>query len=212
MGTGARVGTVRDRRDGMGGKSIRDADRFATLFADLESAAAASQAWVDDMDAQELERAEHAAIRWADRLRAMASAEIHFSAIRGESWTVTGHIERVGADAVFLRSSSGPEGMDQHWAVSLHAVHLIAHLGSGVEKPGVVDARLGLASALREWSAHGVALMVVAPQRIVEGSAIRVGRDHVDIAEHDTQLTASMKHVRRVSTIPLQHICAVREV
>lgn len=203
---------MREPRDGMGAESIRDADRFAALFADLESAAAGSQAWVDDMDAQELERAEHAAIMWADRLRAMAYAEINFSAVRGESWTVTGHIERVGADAVFMRTSLGPEGVDQRWAVSLRAVHLIAHLGSGVEKAGVVDARLGLASALREWSANGVALMVIAPQRIVEGSPIRVGRDHVDIAEHDTRLTPSMAHVRRVSTVPLRQICAVREV
>lgn len=209
---GARVGPVREPRDGMGGESIRDADRFATLFADLESAAAGSQAWVDDLDARELERAEHAAIAWSDRLRAGATAEIHFYAVREESWTVSGAVERVGSDAVFMRAPSGPAGVHQRWAVSLSAIHLIAHLGQGVERAGVVDARLGLASALREWSADGVALMFVQPHRVMTGTAIRVGRDHVDIVETDARSLSSMVDECRRLTIPLRHIRAVREV
>jgi hypothetical protein len=196
----------------MGGESIRDADRFATLFADLESAAAGSQAWVDDLDARELERAEHAAIAWSDRLRAGATAEIHFYAVREESWTVSGDVERVGSDAVFMRAPSASAGAHQRWAVSLGAIHLIAHLGQGVEQAGVVDARLGLASALREWSANGVALMFVQLHRVMTGTAIRVGRDHVDIVESNARsLVSNVDECRRL-TIPLRHIRAVREV
>jgi hypothetical protein len=180
------------------------------LFADLEAAAAGSHAWVDDLDAQELQRAEDASVLWSDRMRAATHAEVHFSAVNGESWTLTGLVERVGMDALFMHASVGPDGPRRHWAVALRAVQHIANLSFEVQCAGIIHARLWLASPLREWTPHRVPLTLIHSHRIIEGSAIRVGRDHVDIAEHDVRMAASASHIRRISTIPIGRIFAVR--
>lgn len=206
----ARVLAVYEPGEGRGAESIHDADRFTSLFADLEAAAAGTDAWADDINARELQRAEFASVLWSDRVRAASHAQVQFSAVHGEPWTLTGEVERVGMDALFMHAAVSGDGLRQHWAVALRAVQHISDLGSQSRRPGVVDARLGLASALREWSANHVPLTLVHSHRLIEGSAIRVGRDHVDVAEHDVRVIASARQIRRISTIPIGRIFAVR--
>lgn len=75
---------------------------------------------------------------------------------------------------------------------------------------GSLAARLGLAFVLRDLCRRRAPLHITTPREQLHGTIDRVGRDHVDLAEHDRGVARRDRDVRALRMLPLDHIVMVR--
>lgn len=75
---------------------------------------------------------------------------------------------------------------------------------------GSLAARLGLAFVLRDLCRRRATLQISTPAEQLHGTIDRVGRDHVDLAEHDPGVARRDRDVRALRILPLDQIVVVR--
>ena len=148
-------------------------DRFARMFTDLESQAAAHSGLDDLAEAEALQLAEIARITWADRLRALPSAQVELP----DGMVIAGHVEAVLTDGVHLRGSA------HEWIVHAEAVQSLRGLGGRITHASRIEQRLSVASILRRWFDEGSHVQCLSARGPREGVIVRVGADHFDLDE-----------------------------
>lgn len=152
-------------------------DRFARLFTGLDTQAQAYAVLDDLAEAEALAVAEIARINWADRLRAVT--EVHLELPDG--FVVSGEVAAVVADGVHLLTPGGSGPAE--WIVRAEAVHAIHGLGQRTAGPSRVDRGLTVASILRGWAEDDSVIECWSARGRRTGTVIRVGADHLDLAE-----------------------------
>lgn len=80
----------------------------------------------------------------------------------------------------------------------------------GAPVPGDLGARLGLALVLRDLCRRRAPVDLVCDWAVLHGTLDRVGRDHVDLAEHDTGVARRDAAVRRIRLVPFAQLLSIR--
>jgi hypothetical protein len=75
---------------------------------------------------------------------------------------------------------------------------------------GSLAARLGLAFVLRDLCRRRAALSISTAAERLHGTIDRVGRDHLDLAEHDPGVARRDRDVRALRIVPIGQIVLVR--
>lgn len=181
-------------------RSAENARVDALLAGILAEAAAAADA-ADDEEIYELERAGRAGRRMLDRLRGTDVVRVEISGAD----PVDGRVVAVGRDVVVMASDTAD------WAIALWGI--VGVVGLSETAPAVQSTldRLGLASVARSWARDRC---VVRLHRLhappLDGTIDAVGADHVDLAEHDPGEPRRSGAVRRIVTVPLGAVVALR--
>ena len=180
-----------------------DAMRWDRLFGDLEAQMEAGDRAAFEAELSDLVRAERAAVRLVDRLRAHVGCDVVLHLVAGDP--ARGALLEVGADWVLLRSSvndvlvpsaavAGVSGL------SRSAVNDDARAGRLLRLTTVLRGLAGDRSRLAVELAGGVTL---------HGTIDRVGADHVDLAVHaldEPRRQASVAGARTLVTAAILRI------
>ena len=81
---------------------------------------------------------------------------------------------------------------------------------AGASPVGSLSGRLGLPFVLRDLCRRRAALTISTPAELLHGTIDRVGRDHVDLAEHDPGVPRRDRDVRALRILPIERIVLVR--
>ena len=174
------------QRDPFGPAPCRDGGptvpsvRWQLLFADLESQLVAARAREALAGVPDLVRAEHAAIRLADRVRASVGNQllVHLGDVAGErDAVVAGRLADAGSQWLLLAGPASRQSL-----VPLSAVQAVSGLAShAAPDEGPVRTRLGLPHALRALARDRVEVQVCTASRCLVGRLDRVGADQLDV-------------------------------
>lgn len=180
---------------------VSRAARFDDLLSGIAVEAAAADDALDDATIEELERAARATRLLVDRMRAAASVRVEL--IAGER--VAGQVVAVGKDLVIVASADGD------WAIPLWGIAGVVDLGMVSRGKGSLLEGLGITAVLRSWARERSPVrMIRMGVGALDGTIDHVGADHVDVAEHDPGEARRASVVRRVVTVPLGAVVAVR--
>ncbi|MBX6370722.1 MAG: hypothetical protein IRZ02_00495 [Acidothermus sp.] len=183
--------------------------RWSRLFNDLEGQLAAAQEAADAAEAADRVRAEVLQIRLIDRLWGSIGRSIRLRLGPGD--TLAGRLVTAGEGWVLLE-----EG-DRETLVFLPRVQAIDGLdprtAASAEVMGPLAARVGpghtLRRMLRDRAPVGVRLD---DGTILTGTLDRVGRDFIDLAQHDPGDVPRARAIRSLLTIPWPSIVWVRRL
>ena len=114
---------------------------------------------------------------------------------------LAGTVDAVLADGIHLREANTA------WIIRASAVQSIVGLGVRTQPAGTIASRLGVISLLRDWTVEHAVVQIVSARGLRVGTVIRVGADHLDVAEHERD---EPTRFRRVRTIAMASIWAVR--
>lgn len=179
--------------------------RWTDLFDDLEGQLDAAVAAEQSAEVAERARREAASIGLLDRLRPAVGAPL---SLHLQGLVVHGRLLDCGPDWLLLEEQGGREVL-----LPVHAVLGVTGAGAAAASaaPGPVARRLDLRWALRGLarSRTGVALGL-RDGTLLTGTLDRVGRDHVDLAEHAPGEPRRAGAVRQVRLVPLHALVLVR--
>lgn len=171
-----------------------DDARFDALLPGIAAEMAARDAAGDDVLAADLALAEVAQVGLLDRIRAVESVVIE---VIGHA-AVGGRVLGVGRDVVLLRAD------DAEWAIPLWGMGAVVGLSASAVVPASARDRLGFSAILREWAdAQAPVRLARVGAAPLTGTIDRVGRDHLDLAEHDPGEPRRPGSVRRIAAVPL---------
>jgi hypothetical protein len=179
--------------------------RWELLFDDLEGQLAAAEAAELAGEVAERTRHELSLVALADRLAAWVGEPVQVDLLGRVS--VSGRLEQAAQQWVVIRQGAAPV------LVPLSAVVAVVGLGLAAAPTGrsSVLRRLGLTAALRAVARDRSPVhVVVADGRALSGTVDAVGADHLDLAEHPADELRRPSAVRRVLTLPLAAVVAVR--
>jgi hypothetical protein len=86
----------------------------------------------------------------------------------------------------------------------------LAQDAAGTSPVGSLAARLGIAFVLRDLCRRRAALRISTAAEHLHGTIDRVGRDHIDLAEHDPGVARRDRDVRALRIVPVGQIVLVR--
>lgn len=181
--------------------------RWDDLFADLDAQADALEVAERAAEIGERTRIEVGALGLSDRLRAALDVALRVETLGGLS--VTGTVQRCGADWVLLDEDAGREALLALDAI--RAVHGLGRLSAVPGTAGVVAARLTLRSALRGIARDRSAVRLHLLDGETFGATIdRVGADFIEVARHPMGEARRRTEVRDVVLVPIGAVAAVR--
>ena len=179
--------------------------RWERLFDDLEAQLEAASAAELAGEVSERTRYESGQLTLADRLVAWVGQPVRLQILGG--MTVAGRLEQAAQE--WIAVGHGPAVM----LVPLTALVDIVGLGAPASTADrqSVPRRLGLTAALRAVARDRSPVYIeLTDGRAVTGTVDVVGADHLDLAEHPSDEPRRPAAVRRVHTLPLPAIAAVR--
>lgn len=195
--------------------------RWDRLFDDLESQLEQELGSEDAELAVEEERLRLARLDLRERIVALARIgdpdrdAVVLRTTTGEQLTLD--LTAVGRD--WLAGETGPAGPRRTVVVPFWALAALrptpAQLadslrGDPSSVPDGLSARLGLSFVLRDLSRRRSSVLVVTVDGLLHGTIDRVGRDHIDLAEHDIDQPRRQSLVRGVLLVPLARIDHIR--
>jgi small nuclear ribonucleoprotein (snRNP)-like protein len=179
--------------------------RWERLFDDLEAQLDAASAAELAGEVSERTRYERGQLTLADRLLAWVGQPVRLQLLGGT--TVAGRLEQAAQEWVVVEH--GPSVMLVPLAALVDIVGLGAAASTGDRQS--VPRRMGLTAALRAVARDRSPVHVeLIDGRAVAGTVDAVGADHLDLAEHPPDEPRRPAAVRRVHTVPLTAIAAVR--
>lgn len=185
--------------------------RWERLFEDLEAQLDAESARELDAEVADRTRRERALLGLQGRLVAACEARLTLELWVSGVGTVSGRVERVGADWLLVVTTDG----SGETLVPFAAVRSLTGLaGAGGARDGAaigLGSSLGLGSVLRAISRDRSTVEVVDTNgRVRSGTVDAVGADLLDLAEHPVDLPRRREHVLAVHTVPFAALAAVR--
>ena len=189
--------------------------RWDSLFDDLESQLERERTAEElDLEAEE-ERLRLGRLAIRDRLVALAAAPgerpLRLALAGGMRLVV--HPHTIGRDWV---SAALPDGgqcivpLASIASISLSQVEVATSLQGNDESRDTVSGRLGLPFVLRDLCRRRRQVEVTTADGILVGTIDRVGRDHVDLAVHESGTPRRESAVRDVLMLPIARIVLVR--
>lgn len=185
---------------------VDDAQRAAGLLESIDVQAQALAALDDVRAAEELALAEIAHTTWVDRVRAVASSNGVIEVELPDGRVITGSVEAVYVDGLFLIGRT-ETGRTDEWVIRADAVHSVIGVGMRTRQASRIEQRLTLASVMRDWAEEMSPVQCLLARGPREGTIVRVGRDHLDVAEH---FDGEPSHMGRVRVLPITSLWAVR--
>lgn len=183
------------------------ATRWESLFADLETQAAALDVAERAVEVDERTRMEVGRVRLLDRLRPAVGAVLRLRCIGDER--VIGPLARVGPDWLLILDEAGGEAVIVTAAVL--SISGLGRLSAVPESETVVESRLGLRHALRGIARDRSPVRIsVLDGTTIDGTIDRLGADFVEIAQHPTGELRRRDQVRDVALVPLAALAVVR--
>ena len=179
--------------------------RWERLFDDLEAQLEAASAAELAGEVAERTRHERALLTLSDRLVAWVGQSVRLHLLGGT--TVAGLLEQAAQEWVVVQYGPAP------MLVPVAAVVAVTGLGGSAATAdrSSVRRRLGLTAALRAVARDRSPVQIeLVDGRAVTGTVDAVGADHMDLAEHSPDEFRRPAAVRRVQTLPLHAIAAVR--
>lgn len=187
--------------------------RWDDLFADLEGQLEQGLG-AEDLDvAAEEERLRLGRLTVRDRITSLSGERIALELTEGTR--VELRVETVGRDWVSgsvtgSRATSCLVPFDAIAGVLADPDRVAASLGAPAEHPDALSRRLGLAFVLRDLCRRRCAVDILTPSRALHGTIDRVGRDHLDLAEHDAGEPRRPAAVRGIRILPFTGIRMLR--
>jgi len=198
----------------MSGAVTVAAVRWDELFADIESQLEQELDTEARLFAAEEERLRLARLGLRDRMIALARGAHPLALVLLDGETVTLRLETVGRDWVAGETELGT--VSRAVVVPLQAVAAVLprrdQLGLQLPGPDAVPdlgARLGIGFVLRDLCRRRVGVELRTRAGVVNGTIDRVGRDHLDLAEHDAGEARRDRVVRRIRLVPFDAILRV---
>ena len=189
--------------------------RWDELFADIESQLEQELDAERVEEAVEEERLRLGRLTLRDRISAMAEPgrALGVETLDGGRSEVA--IETVGRD--WLAGTTLRGTARASIIVPLHAIAAVVPSGDQIARglrpqpaPAALSAQLGLAFVLRDLCRRRLALDVRTLAGTWHGTIDRVGRDHLDLAEHDRGEPRRQRLVRRVRLVPFDAVLDLR--
>lgn len=151
--------------------------RWEALFADMEAQLAAGRLADARADVAELARAERASVPLAARVRASVGCQVRVLVAGGD--TLSGELVDAAPEWLLLRTQAAGRAL-----VPAAAVAGVGGLvGHAAPAPGAVEARLGLAHALRALARDRAVVRIDVGGTDLVGRVDRVGADHLDLSD-----------------------------
>jgi hypothetical protein len=178
--------------------------RWDALFADLEAAAEGAERLEYEAEVVEQSRAEYAAVRLTDRLRAQVARPIVCHLVDGQR--LDGTVDEVGPQWVLLQVVQGQV------LVPVAALAGVEGLtGSAALPDGELGRRIGLGVVLRGLAVRRVPVrLALVGGGLVAGTVDRVGADHLELAVHAPDLPRRSAAVTAVRLVPFAALMGVR--
>lgn len=189
--------------------------RWDELFADIEGQLE------QELDAERLdiaaeeERLRLGRLALRDRIQAMTTEERALRLILADGESIEVRVESTGRDWVSGTITLGSR--ERTVIVPLSALAGViasgGQLAEGLRAPTLrpeLSAQLGLAFVLRDLGRRRASVDLHTRAGVVHGTIDRVGRDHVDFAEHDADEVRRTRVVRRMRLVPLDAILSIR--
>lgn len=184
--------------------------RWTRLFDDLEAQLAAQERAELLLEVVDSTRSERGRVLWAERLLATTEQPVRVR-VRGVG-QLTGTVHEVGADwLVLLIAVQGPARRGEV-LVPQKAVLSVSGLSPRADQRAtrrLLDLRLALRALSRDRS---VVRVTDVEGGQLTGTIDRVGRDHVDVADHADDIPRRAGAVRAVHTVPLAALATVRQI
>jgi hypothetical protein len=186
--------------------------RWDDLFADLEGQLE-QELGAEDLDvAAEEERLRLGRLGIRDRIAALTGASITVELRDGS--VIRLRVDAIGRDWM----SGAAEGRRPSCVVPLDAIAAVlpgvdgisASLVAPAEHPDALSRRLGLSFVLRDLCRRRSAVDLTTPTRALHGTIDRVGRDHLDLAEHDPGEPRRAGSVRAIRILPFRELLLAR--
>jgi hypothetical protein len=190
--------------------------RWDDLFADLEGQLERGLD-AEDLDvAAEEERLRLGRLGLRDRIASLAGEALGLELADGSRLEL--RVETVGRDWVSGRGAADPAAPGRSCLVPLAGVAAVlpgpagvaASLAAPAEHPDALSRRLGLAFVLRDLCRRRAAVELVTATGPRHGTIDRVGRDHLDLAEHDSGEPRRRGGVHAIRLIPFERLLLVR--
>lgn len=177
--------------------------RWDALFADLEAAVEGAQRLEYEAEVAEQARAEYAAVRLADRLRAHAGRRIVCHLVDGQR--LEGAVREVGPHWVILQGAQGQV------LVPGPALAGVDGLGRSAALPdGELARRLGLGVVLRGLAVRRVPVrLALHGGELAAGTVDRVGADHLDLAVHAPDEACRCAGATAVRLVPFGAVMSI---
>jgi hypothetical protein len=187
--------------------------RWDDLFADLEGQLE-QELGAEELDvAAEEERLRLGRLTLRDRIAALAGHRVAVELTDGARLDL--RVETIGRDwlsgsAIGSRAATCVVPLDAVAGVLPDIDDLPASLAPPGEGAEALSRRLGLAFVLRDLCRRRCPVEVVTVARALHGTIDRVGRDHLDLAEHDPGEPRRAGAVRAVRILPFAGIRLLR--
>jgi hypothetical protein len=187
--------------------------RWDDLFADLEGQLE-QELGAEDLDlAAEEERLRLGRLGLRDRLAALAGEPLALEVRDGSR--VELRVETIGRDWISgstagSRHRSCVVPLDAIASVLPGAERIAASLAAPSAHPDALSRRLGLPFVLRDLCRRRAPVDLTTATRALHGTIDRVGRDHLDLAEHDPGEPRRAGAVRAIRILPFSALLLVR--
>lgn len=187
--------------------------RWDDLFADLEGQLE-QELGAEDLDlAAEEERLRLGRLGLRDRVAGLVGATPAVELRDGS--VIRLRIETIGRDwvsgtVVAARATSCVLPLDAVAAIVPDREALAASLAAPTEHPDALSRRLSLSFVLRDLCRRRSAVDVLTATRSLHGTIDRVGRDHLDLAEHEAGEPRRAAAVRATRIVPFTQLLALR--
>jgi hypothetical protein len=186
--------------------------RWTRLFDDLEAQLAVQERAELSLEVAEHVRAERGQVRLVDRLLLAGGTELSLR-VRGVG-AVQGVVSEVGAGWLVLTTTRSGPTRRRDLLVPVAAVLSAAGLPVRAERrEEVAQRRLDLRHVLRALSRdRAVVLVTDVDGGRLTGTVDRVGRDHLDLADHADDIPRREAAVRQTHAVPFDALAAVRQI
>lgn len=186
--------------------------RWTRLFDDLEAQLVALEQSELQAEVAEVTRSQRGTVSVVDSLAADIGRSLSVDVLG--LGRIEGQLSEVGSNWCMLEMAVHGPARRRSVLVSLSAIQSLSGLsGSADQREGASQRRFDMRSALRALARdRAMVRLHLASGSTVTGTVDRVGRDHVDLADHPEDTPRRAAAVRNVHTVPSWALCALRQI
>lgn len=186
--------------------------RWTRLFDDLEAQLVALEHAELEAEVAEVTRSQRGSVSVIEALTADIGRSLNIEALG--IGRIKGQLSEVGSNWCMLEMAVHGPARRRSVLVSMSAIQTLSGLSGSVDqRGGASQRRFDMRSALRALARERAMVRIhLASGSTVTGTIDRVGRDHVDLADHAEDAPRRASAVRQVHTVPSWALCALRQM
>lgn len=186
--------------------------RWTRLFDDLEAQLVALEQAELEAEVAESTRSQRGSLLLLEALTADVGRSLSIEALG--IGRVEGQLYEVGSNWCMLETAVHGPARRRSVLMSVPAIQSVTGLSGAVDqRQGASGRRFDMRSALRALARDRAMVRIhLASGSTVSGTIDRVGRDHVDLADHAEDAPRRASAVRHTKTVPTWALCALRQI